>query len=142
MESLPITAPFDEILRRPNPAVLACTRPDGTPLSCAVWYLWEGDYAILTFGAQRVRLRHIRARPAVSLTVLDLDDWVRSVTLFGNVVDIHDDEELRVADRLAQHYLGRPYPDRESARVGASLAIEAWFGWDAYARVKNLSPRT
>lgn len=123
MESLPITAPFDEILRRPNPAVLACVRPDGTPLSRAVWYLWEGDHAVLTCGAKRARLPYIRANPAVSLTVLDLDDWVRSVTLFGNVVDIHDDENLRVADRLAQHYFGHPYPDRESpasARVSRS----------------------
>lgn len=42
----------------------------------------------------------------MSLTVLDRDDLIRSVTLFGNVVDIHDDEDQRVADRLAQHYFG------------------------------------
>ncbi len=140
MAELPITPPFDEILRRPNPGVLAVVRGDGTPLTAAVWYLWEGgDRALLTFGAGRARLRHLSKNPAVSLTVIDHDDWVRNVTLFGKVVDIRDDEGLVVADRLAQHYFGTPYPDRQSPRVAAALEIESWFGWDAYARVKNLS---
>jgi PPOX class probable F420-dependent enzyme len=138
MASLPIHPPFEEILRRPNPAVLACVRPNGTPHSCAAWYLWEGDRVVLTFGAKRKRLEFIRLNPAASLTVLDHDDWVRSVTLFGRVNDVRGDTDLSVADRCAQHYFGTPYPDRESRRVAAVLEIDSWFGWDAYERVTNL----
>ncbi|CAM5291210.1 3-sulfolactaldehyde reductase [Streptomyces fumanus] len=36
-----------DLLRRPNPCVMATLRSDGTPVSTATWYLWEDDGRVL-----------------------------------------------------------------------------------------------
>lgn len=136
MPSLPVPDRWQDVLRQPNPAVLACIRPDGTPLTAAVWYLWDDERVLLTFDRDRVRLRFIRQNPAVSLTVLDGGDWFRNLSLFGRVVELHDDEGLRHADRLAQHYVGHHYPGRERPRVFGWMDVDRYFAWDAHAEVE------
>ncbi|HEY5114960.1 MAG TPA: pyridoxamine 5'-phosphate oxidase family protein, partial [Nakamurella sp.] len=36
-----------ELLRRPNPCVIATLRPDGQPVTVATWYLLDADDRIL-----------------------------------------------------------------------------------------------
>ncbi len=139
MPKPPVPPHIDELLRRPNPAVLACIRPNGTPHTAAVWYLWSDGRVLLTFDRKRTRLRFIRENPAVSLTVLDGRDWFRHVTLFGRVVEIFDDEGLHDVDRMSHLYMNRPYPDCERPRVCAWMEVDSWFAWNAYAEVRNLS---
>jgi PPOX class probable F420-dependent enzyme len=118
-----------ELLRRPNPAVMATLATDGRPVSVATWYLFEDDGRILlNLDAGRARLKHIRKDPRVSLTVLG-DDWYTHVSLQGRVVDLVDDEDLRDIDRLAGHYTGRPYSNRERPRVSAYVEVDRWHGW-------------
>ncbi|HEX6675936.1 MAG TPA: pyridoxamine 5'-phosphate oxidase family protein, partial [Actinomycetes bacterium] len=69
----PLPDSLVELLRRPNPAVMATVRPDGAPISVATWYLWEDGRVLLNLDAGRKRLEHLRANPRVSLTVLDSD---------------------------------------------------------------------
>ena len=45
-----------------------------------------------------------------------------------------DDPGLGGIDRLSTHYGGRPYPNRESPRVSAWMAVERWHGWGAVGR--------
>lgn len=134
----PIPAQIVELLSRPNPAVLACIRPDGTPHQSAIWYGWQGGRILLTFDRERVRLRFIRKNPNVSVCVLDSGDWFRHVVLFGRVVEIFDDEGLANVDGLSHSYMGKPYPDRTRPRVCAWMEIDSWFAWNAYAEVANL----
>jgi PPOX class probable F420-dependent enzyme len=125
----PVLSPeVAEILRKPNPAVMATVRSDGSPVTVATWYLWDGGPVLLNLDAGRVRLRHLRAVPRVSLTVLDGVDWHRHVSLQGPV-RLEDDPELQGIDRLARHYTGRPYPNRERPRVNAWMAIERVHLW-------------
>lgn len=120
-----------ELLRRPNPAVMATLRSDGTPVTAATWYLWEDDGRVLVnLDATRVRLGHLRRDPRVSLTVL-ADDWYTHVTVIGRVVEMRDDEGLVDIDRLATHYTDRPYANREDPRVSAWIEVERWHGWGA-----------
>ena len=134
----PIPAHVDALLSQPNPAVLASVRPDGTPHMAAVWYGWKGGRILLTFDQTRKRLEFIRQNPAVSVCVLDRADWLRSVVLFGRVVEIFDDENLANADELSHSYMNRPYPDRTRPRVCAWMEIDSWFAWNAYTEVSNL----
>ena len=138
MRKLPVPTDIEELLRKPNPAVLACLRPDGTPLSCPVWYLWRDGEVLLTFDSERKRLRFIRQNPAVSLTVLDGEDWARYVGLSWRVVEISADAGLRVVDEVSRHYMNLPYPDRDRPRVYGRMAVDGWFGWNAYDSVKGL----
>jgi PPOX class probable F420-dependent enzyme len=119
-----------ELLRRPNPAVMATVAADGRPVTVATWYLLEEDGRVLLgLDAQRARLKHMRADPRVSLTVLDGEDWYTHVSLQGRAVSIVDDEGLRDIDRLARHYTGKPYSNRSRPRVSAQVEIDRWHAW-------------
>jgi PPOX class probable F420-dependent enzyme len=121
-----------DLLRRPNPAVMATIAADGRPVTVATWYLLEDDGRILLgLDAERARLKHMRKDPRVSLTVLDGEDWYTHVSVQGRIVSIVDDEGLRDIDRIAEHYTGKPYSNRERARVSAHLEIDRWHGWGA-----------
>jgi PPOX class probable F420-dependent enzyme len=120
---------IEELLRRPNPAVVATLRPDGSPHTVATWYLWDGERLLLNMDESRARLGFIRRDPRVSLTVLDAESWYRQVTLLGRVAELVDDDELTDIDRLSRHYGGEPFRDRESRRVSAWVEVESWHLW-------------
>ena len=120
---------LDDLLRRPNPAVVATLRPDGSPHAVATWYLWDGRRVLLNMDESRARLRFMRRDPRVALTVLDGESWYRHVSLFGRVTELVDDGELADIDRLARHYTGEPFRDREHRRVSARVEVDSWHTW-------------
>ena len=129
MPKTPLPDRVVELLRRPNPAVMATLAADGRPVTVATWYLFEDDGRILLgLDAKRARLEHMRADPRVSLTVL-AQDWYTHVSLQGRVVSITDDVGLRDIDRLARHYTGHAYPNRQRPRVSAHVRIDRWHAW-------------
>jgi PPOX class probable F420-dependent enzyme len=124
----PVPENIAKILAQPNPAVMATVRPDGAPVSVATWYLYEDGRVLLNLDATRKRLEHLRADPRVSLTVLDGDTWYRHISIQGRVT-ITPDEDLAGIDRLATHYTGGAYPNRENPRVDAWMEIESYHAW-------------
>src|SRR3954462_12341986 len=101
MPTMPMPDHVLELLRRPNPAVMATVAADGRPVTVATWYLLEDDGRILLgLDATRARLKHMHADPRVSLTVL-AENWYSHVSLQGRVVSITEDVELRDIDRLS-----------------------------------------
>ena len=130
MSELPVPPRVLDLLRRPNPAVMATLAADGRPVTVATWYLLEDDGRVLLgLDATRARLKHLRRDPRVSLTVLAADDWYTHVSLQGRVGPITDDVGLQEIDRLSSHYTGSPYPDREHPRVAVRLQVERWHAW-------------
>ncbi|MET8824469.1 PPOX class F420-dependent oxidoreductase [Streptomyces sp. NPDC004610] len=129
MSRPPLPQAAQDMLARANPAVMATLRKDGTPVSTATWYLWEDGRILISLDGTRVRLSHLRNDPRVTLTVLDGDNWYTHVTLIGRVTEIYADEGLTDIDRLATHYVGKPYPDRVSPRFSAWIEVERWHGW-------------
>jgi PPOX class probable F420-dependent enzyme len=130
----PVPHQILDLLAKPNPAVMATLAADGRPVTVATWYLLESDGSILLgLDAQRARLDHLRRDPRVSLTALaegaDGRDWYTHVSVQGRVRSIADDEGLRDIDRLSQHYTGKPYANRERARVSVHVEIERWHAW-------------
>src|SRR4051794_29609682 len=134
MPTTPMPEQVVEMLRLPNPAVMATVASDGRPVTVATWYLLEDDGRILLgLDAERARLKHMRADPRVSLTVL-AQDWYTHVSLQGRVVSISDDVGLRDIDRLARHYTGDAYSNRERPRVSAQVEIGRWHAWGKLRR--------
>lgn len=117
------------LLAKPNPAVMTTLRADGQPVSTATWYVWDDGRVLVNLDEGRKRLEHIRDDPRVSLTVLDDDGWSTHVSIMGRVVEIRDDTGLADIDRIARHYIGRPYPNRDRARVSAWIEVDTWHGW-------------
>jgi PPOX class probable F420-dependent enzyme len=130
---LPLPPEVDEFLRRPNPAVVASLRPDGSPHTVATWYLWDGERVLLNMDESRLRLRFMRRDPRVALTVLDEGSWYRHVSLLGQAVEIVEDEGLADIDRLSLHYSGEPFRDRQSRRFSARVEPTAWHAWEGAA---------
>jgi PPOX class probable F420-dependent enzyme len=132
MPSTPVPPRLIEFLRLPQPAVMATVAADGRPVTVATWYLLEDDGRVLLgLDAGRARLKHMRADPRVSLTVLSGDDWYTHASLQGRIESIVDDEGLRDIDRLAVHYTGEPYANRERPRVSVQVVVERWHAWGA-----------
>ena len=128
MAKPPIPEDVIKLLRQPNHAVMATVRPDGAPVTVATWYLWDDGRILLNLDAGRKRLDHMRADPRVSLTVLDGDSWYRHISVQGTVT-LSPDPDLSGIDRLAIHYTGKPYPNRERPRVNAWFDIDSYHIW-------------
>lgn len=132
MPELPFPDDVRALLLQPNPAVVTTLRSDGAPVSVATWYaLDDDDRVLLNMDHSRVRVKHLRRDPRVTLTVLDGGDWYTHVSLIGRVVEMSDDEGLVGIDRLSTHYADRPYPTRDSPRVNAWFVVDRWHGWGA-----------
>ncbi len=130
MPEPPVPPEVDAFLRKPNPAVIATLRPDGSPHTVATWYDWEDGRVLVNMDESRLRLRFMRRDPRVSLTVLDEASWYTHVSLLGRVVSIEEDPTLEGIDRLALHYTGKPFRNRDAKRFNAWIEVERWHGWD------------
>ncbi len=122
-----------ELLRQPNPAVIAVAMPSRHPMSVATWYLVEDDGTVLVnMDAGRARLRWIEQHPHVSLTAMKNDEWYTHVSVRGPVVRWEHEEQAALADidRLARHYTDRAFRNRAAKRVSAWFEITHWHGWD------------
>ncbi|MCH1865801.1 TIGR03618 family F420-dependent PPOX class oxidoreductase [Nocardioides sp. CFH 31398] len=136
MPEAPLPDDVRAFLAKPNPCTMTTLRKDGTPVSVATWYLHEvaedsTDRILLNMDVSRVRVKHVRRDPRVALTMLDEADWYTHVSLLTRITEIVDDPDLTDIDRLARHYRGQGYPDRESPRVSAWATVERWHGWGA-----------
>lgn len=131
MPTPPLPEHVRELLAKPNPAVVATLGADGRPVSVATWYLLDGDRVLLNMDEGRKRLDHLRRDPRVSLTALDADGWYTHVSLQGRVTEMREDPGLADIDRLAVHYTGKPYRNRDRGRVSAWMEVDRWHGWGA-----------
>jgi PPOX class probable F420-dependent enzyme len=125
----PLPPRLDAFMAKPNAAVIATLRPDGSPVTVATWYDWEDGRVLVNMDEGRKRLEYLRRDPRVSLTVLGKDDWYHHVSLRGRVVSIEDDSDLSDIDRLSRHYTGEPYSNRGRGRVSAWIEVERWHAW-------------
>ena len=128
MPTPPLPAELQEVLVKPNPAVVGTVRPDGTPNTVATWYLWEDGRALVNMDEGRRRLGYLRNDPRVSLTVLDGEQWYRHISLRGRVA-LQDDPDLADIDRISRHYTRNPYSQRDRGRVSAWIEVDSWHAW-------------
>ncbi len=108
--------------------MIATVRADGSPHTAATWYLWADGRALVNMDESRKRLEYVRRNPHVSLTVLGEGDWYHHVTLRGRA-SLEPDPDLEAIDRIARHYTGEAYPQRDRGRVSAWITVESWHAW-------------
>jgi len=131
MSKPPLTDAAVALLRKPNPAVITALRSDGQPVSNATWYLWDDGRVLVNMDGGRKRLAYLRADPRVALDVLDESDWYTHLSITGHIDEMREDTGLADIDRIAQHYTGKPYPQRDRGRISAWIAVDGWHGWGA-----------
>ena len=129
MTATPLADDVRELLLKPNPAVMATVRKDGSPVTVPTWYLLVEDRILLNLDKSRVRLQHIQRDPRVALSVMEAGNWTTHVSIQGRVVEIVDDPNLDGIDSLARHYTGQNYFNREDPRVDAWVDIDRVHVW-------------
>jgi len=131
MSKPPLPDAVIAMLRKPNPAVITTLRRNGQPVSAATWYLWDDGRVLVNMDESRKRLEHMRGDPRIALDVLDESDWYTHVSITGHVEELRADTDLADIDRVAVHYTGQPYPQRDRRRISVLIAVDGWFGWGA-----------
>jgi PPOX class probable F420-dependent enzyme len=129
MPKPPLPDELQAVLANPNPSIIGTVRPDGSPNTVATWYVWDDGRVLVNMDEGRKRLEYLRREPRVSLTVLDGEQWYRHITLHGRIT-LEDDPDLADIDRIATHYTGEPYSQRDRGRVSGWIEIESWHAWD------------
>jgi len=122
----PLPAELVEFLKGPRAAVIATVRSDGAPYTAATWYDWDDGRLLVNMDFERLRLAHMRRDPRVAVTVLNIENWYRAVTVLGGVVELRDDDGLADIDRLSLRYRGAPYWNRERKRITALIEPQRW----------------
>jgi PPOX class probable F420-dependent enzyme len=101
-----------ELLRRPIYGWATTLYPDGSPHSTVVWVDVDGDDVVFNTAVGRVKEKHLRRDPRVSISVLDPDNPYHLLSVSGTArLDTSDGDA--VIDALAKKYLGvDSYPNR------------------------------
>ena len=129
MPRAPLPPELERFVAAPRPAVVGTVRPDGAPVTTAVWYGWLGEgRVLLSMDAQGPRQRNLRNNTRIALTILG-ESWYDHVSILGRVVEFRDDSDLADLDALSVRYEGQPYEDRSITPVSAIVEIERWHTW-------------
>ena len=100
-----------QLLLDRNHAALATLRRDGTAHVTPLWVDWDGEHVVVNTVIGRVKERHIRADPRVSVMVQDEEDRTRYVSVTGTAVLVTEGAEEHI-DAMARKYAGlERYPD-------------------------------
>jgi PPOX class probable F420-dependent enzyme len=116
-----------DLLRRPSPCFLATTMPDGSPQLTQTWVDTDGTHVLVNTVAGFQKVRNMQRDPRVALNIADPDDVSSYVAVRGRVVSISPDGAAEHIDRLAQKYIGGPYPwygGRDQVRLTVRIAAE------------------
>jgi PPOX class probable F420-dependent enzyme len=101
------------LLEAPSTAHLATLLPDGAPHSVPLWIGLEGDRVSFLTSRDSRKARNIDRDPRVAISLTNRDVPNDMAFLRGRVVEVRDDDAgWAIIDRLAQKYIGAPYPLR------------------------------
>ena len=102
MPELP--ASHADLLDRPLFAHLATVRPDGSPQSSVMWFVWDGARVRMTHTRTRQKFANLEREPRVALSIADPDDPYRFLEIRGTVESIEDDPGAAFYRSLQRRY--------------------------------------
>ena len=114
------------LLGQPSPCFLATSMPDGSPQLTQTWVDTDGEHILINSVAGFQKIRNVERDPRVALTVSDPQNPARYFAVRGRVLNVTADGAADHIEKLAQRYLGGPYPwfgGRDQTRL--LITIEA-----------------
>jgi PPOX class probable F420-dependent enzyme len=114
------------LLGQPSPCFLATSMPDGSPQLTQTWVDTDGEHILINSVAGFQKIRNIERDPRVAVTVSDPQNPRRYFAIRGRVLNVTADGAADHIEKLAQRYLGGPYPwygGRDQTRL--LITIEA-----------------
>jgi PPOX class probable F420-dependent enzyme len=110
---MPIPDDVRTLLDAPNIAHIATVLPDGGPHCVPIWVGVEDDRVVFLTSPGSRKARNIARDPRVAISVADRDRPNVMAHVRGRVVEVVEgDAGWEIIDRLAQRYIGQPYPLR------------------------------
>ena len=105
---------------------LGTQNKDGSPQVSPVWFGTNGDIIEVNSAKGRLKDLNMRARPQVSIAIVDQENAYRWVGIQGTVVEITENGAEEHIDALANKYLGvDSYPNRQAGQVRVIYRIRA-----------------
>jgi len=126
-----VPASHVDLLDKPMFAHLATVRPDGSPQTQVMWFVWDGERIRMTHTKTRQKYRNFQREPRVALSIADPASPYRFLEVRGTVEKIDDDDaEASFYQSLQQRY-GRSYPIPDAAvRVILSIRPDKFIAHD------------
>ena len=115
-----------ELMRGPNPCFVTTLMADGSPQTTQTWVDTDGEHVLINTVQGHLKVRNIERDPRVAVAICDPDKPSRYFQVRGRVLDVTTDGAAEHIEKLAQRYLGGPYPwygGRDQTRL--LLTIEA-----------------
>ncbi len=105
---------------------LGTQNKDGSPQVSPVWFGTNGDIIEVNSAKGRLKDLNMRARPKVSIAIVDPENAYRWVGIQGTVVEVTENGAEEHIDALANKYLGvDSYPNRQEGQVRVIYRIRA-----------------
>jgi len=114
------------LLRQSSLCYLATSMPDGSPQLTQTWADTDGEHVLINSVAGFQKIRNIERDPRVALTISDPQNTRPYYAVRGRVLSVTADGAADHIEKLAQRYLGGPYPwfgGRDQTRL--LITIEA-----------------
>ncbi len=108
------------LLRQPSICYIATLMPDGSPQLTQTWVDTDGEHVIINSVQGYVKLKNVARDPRVAVAISDPQNTRRYFQVRGRVVKVTTEGAAEHIEKLAQKYLGRPYPwygGRDQVRV-------------------------
>ena len=98
------------LLHRPSPCYLATSMPDGSPQLTQTWVDTDGEHVLINTVRGHQKVKNIDRDPRVAVSIADPDQPSRYFEIRGRVLTVTSLGAAEHIEKLAQRYLGRPYP--------------------------------
>ena len=124
---MPLPEDLLALLRQPSLCYVATSMADGSPQVTQTWVDTDGEHVLINSVQGHVKVKNLVRDPRVAVAISDPSTPSRYVQVRGRVVDITTEGAVAHIERLAQRYLGRPYPwygGRDQVRVILTIAPE------------------
>ena len=108
------------LLRQPSLCFLATSMADGSPQVTQTWGDTDGEHVLINSVQGHVKVRNIARDPRVAVAIADPESPSRYIQVRGRVREVTTEGAVEHIKKLAQKYLGTPYPwygDRDQVRV-------------------------
>ncbi len=108
-----------------NFVTVATLGPDGGPRSTCTWVDVDDDGRVQINGAAtRQWIKNLQRDPRLSLTVFDMEDPYRKVTIHGRAEELTTEGARDHIDRLAHKYTGREKWGSPEERVLVRVGVD------------------
>jgi PPOX class probable F420-dependent enzyme len=113
------------LVSRPLLAWATTLASDGSPHNTVVWVDVDGEDVVFNTAIGRVKEKHLRTDPRVSVSVLDPDNGYHLVSVSGTAELTTDGADEQI-DRLAKKYLNADsYPFRQPGEERVTVRVKA-----------------